>query len=72
MDVSHGWHIFRDGNAWCAVGPHFVDLMQLKAGFGDTPDAAIVALRGELDHDPWWRNKPLPTLDKFTIHNLKS
>ena len=37
MDVSHGFHVFRDGDAWCAVGPHFIDLMKSTAGFGNTP-----------------------------------
>ena len=36
--------VFRDGNAWCAVGPDFVNLQESPAGFGDTPDAARAAL----------------------------
>lgn len=33
-DVSQGWHIFADGNMWCAVGPAFLDLQASPAGFG--------------------------------------
>jgi hypothetical protein len=37
-----GFHIFKDGNSWCAVGPTFVDLQESIAGFGSTPMAAYV------------------------------
>jgi len=65
---AHGFHLFRDGSAWCAVGPHFIDLMKSKAGFGDTREDAVADLCTQLTMDPWWRNKALPTLDKFTVH----
>lgn len=68
LDVANGFHIFRDGNAWCAVGPHFTDLMQSSAGFGDTPQAAVADLRIKLSHRSWWRDKALPTIDLFIIH----
>jgi hypothetical protein len=68
LDVAHGFHVYRDGNAWCAVGPHFIDLMKSDAGFGDTPEAAVDDLRGALAKQEWWRNKVLPTFDKFTVH----
>lgn len=35
-----GFHIFKDGNSWCAVGPNFVNLQESVAGFGSTPIAA--------------------------------
>ena len=35
-----GFHIFQDGNSWCAVGPTFIDLQESVAGFGSTPVAA--------------------------------
>jgi len=35
---------FMDGNAWCAVHPDFVNLQESAAGFGDTPEAARLAL----------------------------
>ena len=37
-------HVFRDGNAWCATWPDFIDLQQSSAGFGDTPEEAIEEL----------------------------
>jgi hypothetical protein len=64
---SHGFHIFRDGNAWCAVGPHFIDLMKSNAGFGDTPQDAVNELCKKFEGQSWWRNKALPTLDEFKI-----
>lgn len=70
-DVSHGFHIYMDGNAWCAVGPHFRDLMQDRAGFGYTPESAFEA---------WWdANKnsanvravvhAKPEFSAFTVHH---
>jgi hypothetical protein len=69
-DTSHGFHIFKDGSAWCAVGPHFRDLMQDRAGFGDAPEDAFEA---------WWQaneNSPniravvqtKPAFSDFTVH----
>ena len=43
-DVSQGFHLFKDGNAWCAVGPHFQNLQESDAGFGDTMCDATNAL----------------------------
>lgn len=34
----------RDGSAWCATFPDFVNLQESPAGFGDTPEAARAAL----------------------------
>lgn len=45
----HGFHIFRDGNAWCAVGPHFHDLAVSDAGFGPTKSDAIKELGSKID-----------------------
>ena len=33
--------VFKDGNAWCAVRPGFVNLQESTAGFGDTKDEAL-------------------------------
>lgn len=66
-DVSHGFHVFRDGDQWCAVGPHFIDLMKSDAGFGDTVEDAVSALCKSFALDPWWRNKSLPTVDLFQV-----
>jgi hypothetical protein len=46
--VNHGGprsRTFKDGNAWCAVFPDFVDLQESAAGFGDTPEAARAELK---------------------------
>lgn len=40
----NGYRIFRDGNMWCAVGPHFRNPQQDHAGFGETPELAYEAL----------------------------
>ena len=60
-----GFHIFKDGNSWCAVGPNFVDLQESVAGFGGTPIAAYTqwlvrwaCRRGALS----------PRYKDFTIH----
>lgn len=65
---SHGFHVFRDGSAWCAVGPHFIDLMKSDAAFGDTPEQAVEGLRAILAKDAFWNNKPRPTFEEFTVH----
>jgi len=59
-DVAPGYHLLRDGDAWCAVGPEFVDFQRSPAGFGNTQEAAVRELRAELrnagypDHSlPW-------------------
>jgi hypothetical protein len=46
--VGHGGprsRVFKDGSAWCAVFPDFVDLQESPAGFGDTPEAARAELK---------------------------
>jgi hypothetical protein len=48
MDISHGFHLLRDGDAWTAVGPDFVDLVRSPAGFGATKEAAVKKLQAEL------------------------
>ena len=37
--------VFKDGNQWCAVHPDFVDLQNDPAGFGNTREEAIKALK---------------------------
>jgi hypothetical protein len=37
--------VFRDGNAWCAVGAGFTNIQESDAGFGDTPQAAVDDLK---------------------------
>ena len=41
--------VFRDGEAWCAVGPGFVNIQESACGFGSTPGIALIELIG---HDP--------------------
>ena len=36
--------VYKDGVAWCAVHPDFVNLQESAAGFGRTPTAARVVL----------------------------
>lgn len=36
--------LYMDGNQWCAVGPHFRNLAQDLAGFGDTQEDAVAVL----------------------------
>lgn len=44
VDVEQKPHVFRDGSAWCATNPDFINLQESPAGFGDTPDNAIADL----------------------------
>ena len=67
-DIAHGYHVFRDGSAWCAVGPHFQSLATDSAGFGDTPEAAVEAWRQEAEKYNW-REKAIPKFEKFTVHD---
>lgn len=69
-DVSHGFHVFRDGNAWCAVGPHFNSLADSTVGFGATPVEAVMTLRGALlkARPDTYRRHALPTFGHFTVH----
>ena len=39
-----GYRLYMDGNAWCAVPPHFQDLMQSPSGFGETMEDAVAEL----------------------------
>lgn len=32
--------LYKDGNAWCCVGPKFVNIEESASGFGMTPEAA--------------------------------
>ena len=38
---------FKDGDSWCAVTPNFINLQESRAGFGETKEAAIRALKEE-------------------------
>jgi hypothetical protein len=43
--------VFKDGSAWCAVLPGFVNLQESVAGFGDTAGEAVHALFSQLTID---------------------
>lgn len=66
-DVSKGFHVFRDGADWCAVGPTFESLATSIVGFGNSPARAVHELRiaaykaGERFHK-------LPIITEFTVH----
>jgi hypothetical protein len=68
-DIADGFHLMKDGNAWCAVGPEFVDLVQSPAGFGETPQAAVKALQVEL-RKAGYPDHRIPMLGEFTVHQL--
>lgn len=37
--------VFKDGNAWVAVHPDFINLQESPAGFGDTAEEALENLK---------------------------
>lgn len=39
--------VFKDGNAWCAVRPDFINLQESPSGWGDDPEEAVLKLRQE-------------------------
>lgn len=42
--VFPGYRVYRDGDQWCAVGRDFRNLQESHAGFGLTPESALIAL----------------------------
>ena len=38
------YHLFKDGDMWCATFPDFINLQESDAGFGETPTIAIAEL----------------------------
>lgn len=77
-DISTGWHIFADGNMWCAVGPTYIDLHQSSAGFGFTPREAFFALMQALGREAARKGYEsaavakaqmgIPSFNSFQIH----
>jgi hypothetical protein len=67
VDIGAGFHLLRDGDAWCAVGPEFLDLQMSPAGFGDTKEEAVKTLRAEL-RKVGYPDHSLPRLGEFMIH----
>jgi hypothetical protein len=46
--IGHGGprsRVFKDGNAFCAVFPDFINLQESESGWGDSPEAARSDLR---------------------------
>jgi hypothetical protein len=66
MGTRQGFHLFPDGDAWCAVGPEHADLQRSPAGFGDTQSEAVWQLRGEL-RKAGYPDHSLPDLGEFTV-----
>jgi hypothetical protein len=67
MDISHDFHLLKDGNAWCAVGPDFIDLQHSPAGFGATQQEAVRALCAELRR-AGYPDVALALLSDFELH----
>lgn len=40
-------HLRKDGSAWCATWPGFINLQESPAGFGDTPEDAVADLQAQ-------------------------
>jgi hypothetical protein len=66
-EISSGFHLYKDGDAWCAVGPTFVDLQQSVAGFGDTMIDAVNDLWRQLKTEPSWRDQEPPNFHQFKV-----
>lgn len=74
MTVSTGYRLYMDGNAWCAVGPHFKCLATDPAGFGETQEVAVAALNAEPSHRTWLRriNGQPAKLEDFAVEKFCS
>jgi hypothetical protein len=68
MNISYGFHLFRNGDTWCAVGPDFVDIQRSPAGFRETQEGAVNALHAEL-RKRGWHDSALPVLGCFKVHD---
>jgi len=64
-DLASGWHVVRDGNAWCALGPEFDDPAVSTVGWGSTPEAARDMLAARYDGEI-----RVPALREFQVHGL--
>ena len=68
-----GYRLIKDGTAWCATPPGFIDLQSSPAGFGDTQEQAVKALIADQQFQIWLlrRNMRTPTMADFTVepHN---
>ena len=66
--TANRYQLRRDGNAWMATGPGFIDLHSSPAGFGDTHEEAVTAL---MAHPGFRLNAIAPpaTLKDFTVQD---
>lgn len=71
MERKTGHRLFLDGNAWCAVGPHFKCLATDPAGFGGTQQEAVDQLLADPSYRSWLIriNGIPPTLADFTVES---
>jgi hypothetical protein len=53
---------------WCAVGPHFRNIQEDRAGFGETQALAYRAWWRDNEKDLFWRDKTKPEFEQFTVH----
>jgi hypothetical protein len=65
--IAHGFHLLKDGDAWFAVGPEFLDLQRSPAGFGNTREAAVRELRARL-RMAGYPDYSLPWIGEFKVH----
>jgi hypothetical protein len=63
MTRPYGFHLLRDDDEWCAVGPDFI-----PAGLGETKEEAVEALQTEL-RKLGWPEGSIPALGQFTVHD---
>src|SRR5262245_22063609 len=66
-DISEGFHLLKDGEAWAAVGPDLVDLVRSPAGFGSFKEDPVKKLRAELRR-AGYPDRALPKLGDFKVH----
>jgi hypothetical protein len=59
--------IFRDGNAWCATGPGFVDPQESAFGCGASPKEAYDRWFERALLDPYWAGMIIPAFQDFRI-----
>jgi hypothetical protein len=65
--MKPGYFVFRDGEAWCAVGPHFTNYQESLAGCGPTKEEAIAKLVSDPRFQIWLKdvNGGAPKLSDF-------
>ncbi|MEA2780202.1 MAG: hypothetical protein QOK29_1746 [Rhodospirillaceae bacterium] len=65
--MKTGYFLFRKGDKWAAVGPHFVDYQKTPAGIGDTKEEAVSKLITDPRFQIWLKdvNGRPPKIDEF-------